>query len=336
MDNKENSEKRENIEKKEEKKVETIHNPKNDSFKVKKSHLVIVLVLIILVIGVVVGSIFYGKNSKKDLAAEVNGEKISLASIDKEYEKIPAQQRPMVKRMDLLNQTIVTTLLLQEAKKNKIEVSNEEVENVIKGIQLPAGQSIEAILTSQGYTFDEFKAKIKEQLVIQQLLNNTIKIDVNDTEISDYFDKNKDQLKQQLSINASHILVNSSEEANDIIKELKKGKGFEELAKEKSIDPGSKDNGGNLGVFPKGAMIKEFEDVAFELKVGEISKPVKTTFGYHIIKVNERFEDKDATLEDSRDKIIEIVKKEKSGDAAVEYIRNLYTNAKIKIYLKEA
>ena len=172
--------------------------------------------------------------------------------------------------------------------------------------------------------------------MIQQLLNNTIKIDVNDTEISDYFDKNKDQLKQQLSVNASHILVNSSEEANEIIKDLKKGKSFEELAKEKSIDPGSKDNGGNLGVFPKGVMIKEFEDSAFELEVGEISKPVKTTFGYHIIKVNERFEDKDATLEDSRDKIIEIVKKEKSGDAAVEYIRNLYTNAKIKIYLKEA
>ena len=335
MDNKENSEKKENIEIKEED-LNKVNKEKTDSFKVKKSHLVIVLVLIILVIGVVMGLIYYGKNSNKDLAAEVNGEKISLASINKEYEKIPADQRPMVKRMDLLNQTIVTTLLLQEAKKNKIEVSNEEVDNVINGIQLPAGQSIEAILTSQGFTFDEFKAKIKEQLVIQQLLNNTIKIDVNDTEISDYFDKNKDQLKQQLSVNASHILVNSSEEANEIIKDLKKGKSFEELAKEKSIDPGSKDNGGNLGLFPKGVMIKEFEDSAFELEVGEISKPVKTTFGYHIIKVNERFEDKDATLEDSRDKIIEIVKKEKSGDAAVEYIRNLYTNAKIKIYLKEA
>ena len=335
MENNENTEKKENIENKEEKKEEVASNPKNDSFNIKKNHLIIIAILVILVIGVVAGSMIYSKNSSKDLAAEVNGEKISLASINNEYERIPAEQRPLIKRMDLLNQTIVTTLLLQEAKKDKIEVSNEEVDNVINDIQLPAGQSIEAILTSQGYTLDEFKAKIKEQLVIQQLLNNTIKIDVSGDEISDYFNKNKELLNQQLSINASHILVNSSEEAGDIVKELKKGKIFEDLAKEKSLDPGSKDNGGNLGVFPKGAMVKEFEDAAFALKVGEISSPVKTTFGYHIIKVNEIFEEKEATVEDSKEKIIELIKREKSSDAAVEYIRNLYSNANIKIYLKE-
>lgn len=335
MENKENTEKKENIEKKEEEKVEITNNPKKDSFNIKKNHLIIIAILIILVIGVVAGSMIYSKNSSKDLAAEINGEKISLASINKEYERIPAEQRPLIKRMDLLNQTIVTTLLLQEAKKSNIKTDDDEVTKVISEINLPAGQDLNTILSMQGFTLEEFEAKIKEQLTIQRLLNNTIIVNVSDDEISDYFNQNKELLNQQLSINASHILVNSSEEASDIIKELKKGKSFEELAKEKSLDPGSKDNGGNLGVFPKGAMVKEFEDAAFALKVGEISTPVKTTFGYHIIKVSEIFEEQKATVENSREKIIELIKREKSSDAAVEYIRNLYSNADIKIYLKE-
>lgn len=335
MENKENTEKKENIEVKEEKKAEPVNPAKNDSLSVKKNHLIIIGILVILVVGVVLGTMIYSKDSAKDLAAEVNGEKISLASVNKEYEKIPVEQRPLIKRMDLLNQTIVTTLLLQEAKKSNIKTEDEEVTKVIGEIKLPPGQDLNTILSMQGFTLDEFEAKIKDQLTIQKLLNNTIIIDVSDEEILEYFNKNKELLNQESSINASHILVNSSKEADDIIKELKKGKSFEDLAKEKSLDPGSKENGGNLGVFPKGAMVKEFEDAAFALKVGEISKPVKTTFGYHIIKVSEILEAKEATLEDSKEKITELIKREKSSDAAVEYIRNLYSVADIKIYLKE-
>jgi len=83
---------------------------------------------------------------------------------------------------------------------------------------------------------------------------------------------------------ASHILVSSLDEANHILAEMKAGKSFEELAKKFSSCPSGKD-GGKLGFFGKGQMVKEFEDAAFALKIGEISKPVKTQFGYHIIKV---------------------------------------------------
>ncbi len=89
-----------------------------------------------------------------------------------------------------------------------------------------------------------------------------------------------------IKINASHILVKTEEEAKAIKAELDSGKSFEDLAKLKSMCP-SKKQGGNLGWFTHGMMVKEFEKSAFSMKKGQVSQPVKTQFGYHIIKVNE-------------------------------------------------
>ncbi len=88
-------------------------------------------------------------------------------------------------------------------------------------------------------------------------------------------------------VRASHILVKTEQEANGILFDLKRGASFEEEAKKHSICP-SKSKGGDLGFFGRGMMVKEFEDVAFSLPVGELSKAVKTQFGYHIIKVTEK------------------------------------------------
>lgn len=90
-----------------------------------------------------------------------------------------------------------------------------------------------------------------------------------------------------MMVRASHILVDSLEKANWIIAELKKGGDFTALARKYSSCPSGK-QGGDLGFFSKGQMVKEFEDVAFSLESGKVSGPVKTQFGYHIIKVTER------------------------------------------------
>lgn len=87
-------------------------------------------------------------------------------------------------------------------------------------------------------------------------------------------------------VDASHILVKTESEANVILYDLTHGKNFEEIAKERSLCPSGK-KGGNLGMFGRNQMVKEFENAAFSLKKGEISKPVKTQFGWHIIKVND-------------------------------------------------
>ncbi|HLC60104.1 MAG TPA: peptidylprolyl isomerase [Candidatus Nanoarchaeia archaeon] len=87
-------------------------------------------------------------------------------------------------------------------------------------------------------------------------------------------------------INASHILVKSEQEANIALYDITHGKNFEDVARNISICPSAK-KGGNLGWFSRNQMVKEFENAAFSLKSGEISKPIKTQFGWHIIKVNE-------------------------------------------------
>jgi len=88
-------------------------------------------------------------------------------------------------------------------------------------------------------------------------------------------------------VNASHILVKTEEQANAVLKEIEAGKSFEQFAKEKSLCPSGK-KGGSLGWFSHGQMVREFEKAAFSLKKGEISRPVKTQFGWHIIKVKDR------------------------------------------------
>ncbi|NYZ61132.1 peptidyl-prolyl cis-trans isomerase [Candidatus Micrarchaeota archaeon] len=90
-----------------------------------------------------------------------------------------------------------------------------------------------------------------------------------------------------MKVRASHILVSNEREANRIFDEIKKGKEFSEMAKRYSSCPSGK-GGGDLGFFEKGQMVKEFEDAAFAMKDGEVSRPVKTQFGYHLIKVTGR------------------------------------------------
>ena len=102
------------------------------------------------------------------------------------------------------------------------------------------------------------------------------------------YDKFVADFKPQDEVHARHILVNSEDDAKAIKKELEGGASFEDLAKAKSIDPSAKQNGGDLGFFSAGQMVKPFEEAAFKLDVGQISDPVQSQFGWHIIKVEEK------------------------------------------------
>lgn len=140
---------------------------------------------------------------------------------------------------------------------------------------------------------ESYKAQIeiaKNDLITQCAINSVLKdVNVTDEEVEKYYEANRSYFMNEEEVMASHILVATLEEAQEVAKKLKEGMDFEAAAKEFSSCPSSA-QGGNLGKFSRGRMVPEFEEAAFALKVGEISEPVKTQFGYHIIKVIEKFE----------------------------------------------
>jgi peptidyl-prolyl cis-trans isomerase C len=130
-------------------------------------------------------------------------------------------------------------------------------------------------------------------------------------EVKARYDKEVAALPKQEEIHARHILVKTEDEAKEVIKELDAGKDFAELAKEKSTDP-NKSDGGDLGYFARGRMVKEFEDAAFTMPVGSYSKtPVKTDFGYHVIKVEDKRDAPPPPLDQVQDQVKQLVMRDK-------------------------
>lgn len=162
-------------------------------------------------------------------------------------------------------------------------------------------------------------------------------IKVSDKEIEDFYNKNKDKFIEPASIAASHILVEKEDDAKKIIADLSNLKSdelkkkFAEIAKEKSIDPSGKQNGGDLGYFIKEQMVPEFGEAADKLKKGEITKtPVKTKFGYHIILKNDAKDKKQLGLAEVKDHIKSIIRQEKFQADFEKKIKDLKSKAKIE------
>jgi peptidyl-prolyl cis-trans isomerase C len=199
------------------------------------------------------------------VVAEVNGEKIMFSDLVATYRALPArlQQVPFEQLYrPLLEHAIAIRLLSAEGRKAKLH----ESEAVKKRIRYIEGQ----------YVYEAYVEKIVAERATEAKLKEAYEAFVKD-------------FKGEEEVRASHILVKTEQEAKDIIAQLEKGADFAKLAKEKSIDPTKDRNSGDLGFFSKEQMVKEFAEAAFALKKGETAKvPVKTQFGWHVIRVTDR------------------------------------------------
>ncbi|WP_434642977.1 peptidylprolyl isomerase [Thermoanaerobacterium thermosaccharolyticum] len=173
-----------------------------------------------------------------------------------------------VVKNSVLDNLILEKLLIKEAEKEKITATDKEITDEYNSEKA----------TNSNVT----KETAKDNVLVNKLVDSWTKnVKVTDSEAEKYYNDNKSQFEV---VKASHILVSDEKTANEIYDKLQKGANFAELAKQYSIDTSTKDNGGELGEFTRGTMVTEFENAAFALKPGEISKPVKTQYGYHIIK----------------------------------------------------
>lgn len=173
--------------------------------------------------------------------------------------------------------------------------------------------------------------KMKENFLKQYAMNAMFQqAEVSEDEIQTFYEENPDQFQQPEQTKASHILVDEEEAANKIKEELDNGASFEEKAKESSGCPSSQ-KGGDLGFFSKGKMVPEFEAVAMELKPGEISEPVKTQFGYHIIKVVDRKEGTTSAFDDVKDQLRQHLAAQKQQSIYLDTVNNLKDKYSIEI-----
>ncbi len=290
---KEKEEKKKEIEKEEVKEREKKKESKKKEKEKKsiKKYLVlasIVVLIAIILIFVNIGKIIPKKQSTGGIAAIVNGEVITIEELDTQYNRFSPEEKNIISKEFLLDALIDNKLLLQKAAEKIIIVTDLEIESEINKLkaQFQSEELFNQFLEGQGMTINKLREITIEQLKIRKVLNQEAfgEIEVTDYEIGKYYQENIGQFTaKEGGIRAAHILVDTLEDGKKILSMIKDGSDFKTLAKQYSKDT-SAVNGGELGFFGKGVMVKEFEDAAFALKEEEISDVVKTEFGYHIIK----------------------------------------------------
>jgi len=253
----------------------------------------------------------------------VKGQAITHADLDQKLEDSPASRSVL--------QSLVTNVLIDKyAQEHNITVSDADIdkqENQYKA-QYPAG-AWDEMLKSRNMSEQEVRDIIRRQLVLDKAVGANVH--VSEKQIADYFAKNHVQYDQPAMAHARHILVPDLKTANKVEADLKAGKDFAAEAKQYSVDPGSRDKGGDVGWFRKGQMVPPFEAYVFSAPLHKISQPVKSTFGYHIIEVLERKPAKLATLASAHDQIEQALKQQQESPLIPAFIQQLTANGNIVV-----
>ena len=189
-------------------------------------------------------------------------------------------------------------IMIEKILNDKYDVSEEDVDAEFKEVKERFGDEFEEALIESGLTEDSLRSNIK----FNQLRTKAIEDSITDEDIQAYYDQASHELKGR------HILVEDEATANEVIEKLNAGEDFATLAKELSLDTASGANGGDLDWFTVGEMVTEFNDAAYALELNEISKPVQSQYGYHIIQITDKRAIEDfGTLEEKKDAIKETI-----------------------------
>jgi len=261
---------------------------------------------LLLLVGMFVSALFIGCATKKEgkIVARVGDRAITVDDLENEWK---VASRMVIKgisefqrKKGLVDKMIGDQVVIMEAYKEGID------------------NQVEA---------DTNFAKQKESLIMSTLYRMEIVDKAKATES----EMKKEYQMMQEEVHAWHILVETKEQADSIYQMLKEGSDFAQLAKERSIDPSAKDNAGDLGFFRWGKMVGEFQEAAFKMKEGEISRPVQTNYGWHIIKLIERREVEQPPYEEAKRLIQSKLEKDKRNIRVREYFQQLKKKVGFKI-----
>ncbi|MFH1414477.1 MAG: peptidylprolyl isomerase [Elusimicrobiota bacterium] len=299
----------------------------------------------------VVDKVIARVNGKVILLSEYNSR--AKAIID-EYQKVltsPDKDNKINElKANILEQMIDEKLLIEKAEKDNIRVTDAEVDQGVDEIsgRFPSEMEFQNEISKQAMTGEKFRQNVRNQLMVIKLINQNVNGKISpppDEELKIYYDEHQSEMMSPEQIRVRHILITTSEERpqeeskkkiDEIYEMAKKDPSkFSSFAEEHSEGP-SASQGGDLGYFSKGEMVKEFEEVAFAMEVGDISKPVKTRFGYHVIKLIGKRSSEKKTFSEAKDKLKSLLYQMKMEKQYEKFLRELRDEAKIsKTDLKE-
>jgi peptidyl-prolyl cis-trans isomerase C len=288
--------------------------------------------------------------------AVVNGTAITQADFEREFqaamERLSRSGQPvsgiqgMMLRQQVVESLVNEELLVQESATQKIVVPEERVTADFEAIKsrFPSEAEFKTALENRGIGEAELQEKLRRRLAIQELMEKELPEDFETTESErkQFYEENPDIFHKAETVRASHILIELEPEADEkataeanqkmetVRKAVADGGDFGELAKTHSEGP-SGPNGGDLGYFSRGQMVKPFEDAAFALKVGETSDVVRTDFGLHLIRVTDRKSEETVSFEDAEADITQMLVERKRRAAFEAYMDGLREKADIEM-----
>ncbi|MGM0440967.1 MAG: peptidylprolyl isomerase [Elusimicrobiota bacterium] len=309
---------------------------------------------VLLFLGVLIPRVFAAEEVVERVIARVNDEPILLTEFKKRADDLIEQYEKEVTGPDreqklkefkkrLLDQMIDEKLLIQKAEAEEITVKEEEIDQGMEEIRgrFDSEMDFQNEITKQGLTGENFRENLKQQIRVIKLTNQDVRSKISpptEDEVKEYYEENKEEMVVPEQVRARHILIKTGDERTenealkkieDILSKVKKEpQNFSEFAEEFSEGP-SANMGGDLGYFAQREMPESFSEAAFNLNIDEVSEPVKTSFGYHIIKVVGKRSSEKRNFSEIRDRLRNLLYQKKMEDEYEKYLRELRDEAKI-------
>lgn len=341
---------------------------KTNVMKVKRKRQIVNIALTVLLVLIIISSLAILLRNNFDLpvfekisslfkkntgyAVLINGEPITIDEINARYDQIPPEYKQYISKQDILDQMIDEKILMKKADELGIAVSDDEVDSYIFNITADSGTTVEefeVLLIQNGLTLEDAKVVYKRSLALNKAVDVLVfkDLEVSNVDIEDYYYKNPELFTRFESINVSHILICHNESERCVsnltkeealakaeeVKDMVEEDNFGELALEYSDEPAAQITYGNLGLITREMPFdKTFLDSAFALDKEEVSEPIETVFGYHIIKVFDVLPEEVVSLDTVYDSINQTLMSDLQSEAYLNYMGQVRNESEITYF----
>jgi len=269
------------------------------------------------------------------VVATVNGDPITLAEFLERFSRAglkPEKEAELEVREEFLNRLIERKMILKEAQRRRIKVGLPEINKRITALRTEHGKDVKDELASLGIDFEKWKSDIWEDMMIERLISHDVnrRVSLSSSEVRRYYQANAPEFEKPEQVRVRQIVVATEEEAQKVVELLQaQGADFGALARDKSTAPEA-ENGGDLGYFALGDMPVEF-NVVFTLPRGGVSGIVKSAYGFHIFKLEEKRKAGRISLEDANKVIKEKLRRQKEDKRYQLWLKELRSRTKFEV-----